>query len=96
MAWIVEEIKEKLETDQAWVERGVLAIYERQTATEQEVGDTVQRNGVGFSGAHGGYGSYVAEWLLSGKHLSGDHLVKTREMMSHYAGQLTRIANGED
>lgn len=80
---------------QTWLERGILAIYKKQTLDEQRIGDVKYHNKVGFSGAHARSGSYYATWILSGKHLSGIHLEKARGMMQHYAGQLVKIANKE-
>ena len=90
-----EMIREKLQTNQAWLERGVVAIFDKQTFVEQASEQTRELNGVGFNGPDASYLTYVAKWLLSGKHLSGNHLIKTRERMVKYAGQLERIALGE-
>lgn len=93
--WTANEIREKLLTDQRWLERGVLAIFERQTSDEQHCGDTIHRNDIGFDGSSAKYLSYVARWIKSGKHLNGKHLDKTRRKMVHFAGQLAKIANGD-
>lgn len=93
--WTKEEIRKNLEQSLAWLERGVLAIYARQTQEEQYVGETREHNGVGFNGPDSGYLSYVARWLEDGNHLTGYHVEKVRKRMVKYAGQLARIANGE-
>lgn len=93
--WTKDEIREHLLEDQAWLERGVVAIFRRQTPTEQEIEETNEHNGQGFSGFHARSGSYYAKWILDGKHLSGSHLEKAHKMMVRYAGQLARIANKE-
>ena len=49
--WTKDEIKEKLANDGRWLVRGLLAIYDRQTADEKAVGATVEDNGIGFNGA---------------------------------------------
>jgi hypothetical protein len=87
-------IREKLEESQAWLERGILAIYEKQTNDEQESRATRKRNNVGFSGCDAARMSYYAEWIRSGKHLSGDHVEKAKKTMVKYAGQLEKIARG--
>jgi len=89
------EIASKLASSQAWLERGILAIYARQTADEKNHGETVHLNCVGFSGADAKYLSYLARYLQNGNHLSGKFLVGGRKRMAKYAGQLTKIANGE-
>lgn len=88
-----EYIRKMLTEDIAWLERGVLAVHSRQTEDEREAHDTHHRNGFGFSAADAKYLSYVADYLLSGKHLSGSHVEKTRRKMLKYSGQLARIAN---
>jgi len=85
-------IQEKILTDQTWLERGILAIYEKQTWEEKNAQHTIEHNGVGFSGCDGNYLSYTARWLKSGKHLSGSHLPKARNKMKKYCGQLLTIA----
>ena len=35
MKWTPEAIKEKLLTNQTWLERAIVAIYEKQTASER-------------------------------------------------------------
>jgi len=89
-----DEIDLNLQTSQKWLERGVLAIFNFQTRDEQAAEETQVRNRVGFSGSDARLGTYYAKWLMSGKHLSGRHLLLARKIMRKYSGQLTRIANG--
>ena len=91
--WTVEEIKKNIMSSRKWVEQGVLAIYNKQTAEEKSDGEAIEDNGIGFSGAHACSGTYYAKWLLQGKHLSGKHLNKARDLILHYTKQLTKIAN---
>jgi len=93
--WTVDEIKENLQKSQAWLERAVLAIYDKQTAIEKSVKDTRENNGVGFNGVDAKYLSWVADYLKSGRHLSGKHIDKVLKKMLKYSNQLTKIANGE-
>ena len=93
--WTKEQIGERIEGSNKWLERGVLAIYDRQTRDEKSVKDTKYLNGMGFSAFDVQYLSYVAEYLKSGRHLSGQYVEKTRKRMKRYVGQLTKIANGE-
>jgi len=91
--WTKDSIKALLASNNFAVERAVVALFERQTSREQNTHNTIERNGQGFSASDAGYLSYVAQWVLSGKHLTGKHLEKTRRMVSSYAGQLADIAN---
>ena len=88
-----EQIKEKILSDQRWLERSVVAIYRLQTVSEQNHDSTELKNGVGFSGAHAHVCSYMAKWILKGNHLSGKYLDKAKKIMPHYTKQLERIAN---
>jgi len=90
-----ETIKEKILTDDRWLERGILAVYRLQTADEQNTETTSEHNGVGFNAFDARSGSYYAKWLESGRSLSGPHLAKARKLCLRYIGQLERIANGE-
>ena len=38
-------------------------------------------------------GKYYAKWVLSGKHLSGQHLVNARKICSWHSEQLAKLAN---
>jgi hypothetical protein len=93
--WTAEEIKAKLQSDDYWLERAVLAIYDKQTSNEKTSEQTIEDNGVGFNGPDSRYLSYVARWIKSGKQLDGHHLLKVRSRMSKYSKQLARIANKE-
>jgi len=90
-----EQIESKIMTDQRWLERAILAIYERQTRDEQATDQSKYHNLVGFSGPDAPRLSYYAGWLKSGRHLSGKHLDTARKRMKKYCGQLLKIANGE-
>lgn len=43
-------IREQLRTNPQWAIRALLRIYDRQTRVEQVRGETIQDNGVGFTG----------------------------------------------
>ena len=92
MKWTPEAIKEKLLTNQTWLERAIVAIYEKQTASERATEATLIRNDIGFNAVDAHTGSYMAKWIKSGKRLSGKFLDKARKMMPKYAVQLAAIA----
>lgn len=93
--WTVDEIKERILTDDRWLERAVVAIYNLQTLNEQSSERTTQRNGVGYSAFHARSMSYAAKWILSGKHLTGKYKNRARKVIPMYAKQLVAIANKE-
>lgn len=91
--WEKAAIRQRLQKSNHWVERAIVAIYNHQTADEKGTETTKWHNGVGFNGPDAGYMSYLARWILSGRHLSGKHLQQGRKRVLKYAGQLTEIAN---
>lgn len=96
--WKKDEIKEKLMAgDRIWIERAVIAIFNKQTATEQEVETTNRVNGVGFTGADAKILSSFAKQLLKNKnrHLSEKQFVIAKKRIVKYAGQLAKIANNK-
>lgn len=87
-----QEIRIKLLTNQRWLERAVVAIYEQQTSDEQYDEQTIERNNQGFTGGDAKFLSYCAKWILKGNHLSDRFIEKARRMMLKYAGQLAKLA----
>jgi len=93
-AWTPDEIRGRLSESTAWLERGILAVYERQTAAEKAAKVTRDSNGIGFSAFDAEFLSSLAEWLRSGRHLTEKQAAHGRRKMLKYSGQLARIANG--
>lgn len=91
--WTEVEIANLVLTNNRAVEKAILAIYNRQTESEQANSTTLHTNGVGFAGPDARLGSYYARWIISGRSLSGKHLDKARQMAIKYRRQLTEIAN---
>ncbi|NDD12668.1 MAG: hypothetical protein EB072_08470, partial [Betaproteobacteria bacterium] len=89
--WTRTEIETLINTNDRAVERAMVAIWERQTRDEQATETTRHHNGIGFSGWTAKSGTYFANWVRSGRSLSGKHLAKARKIALHHAGQLTRI-----
>lgn len=87
-----EYIKWLLTMNDEAVGRAMVAIYNRQTWDEQQSSDTRHTNGIGFSGADARTGTYYAKWVLSGRKLTGNHLMKARMMSFKYVRQLCEIA----
>lgn len=74
------------------VERAIICIFNRQTTDEKAAEDTRHRNGRGFSASDAKKGSYIAKWILSGHHLTGQWLMDARGMAFKYIGQLVEEA----
>ena len=89
-------IRERLQCDATWALRGLVRIYEYQTAHEQSVGDTVENNGVGFSGINGDILSSFAEQVKKGRTLSLKQMSVVYGSMPMYAAQLQRIVDNNN
>lgn len=74
------------------VERALLALYHCQTVDEQHTSSTTESNGRGFNATDAEYASYLARWLLSGRHLTGSHIARGRAIALRYVGQLARMS----
>jgi transcription initiation factor IIE alpha subunit len=90
--WTADRIVNLLNTNNTAVERAIIALYNRQTADEKIARNTCHHNTVGFSAADAKTGTYLAKWLLSGKHLDGKFLAKGRNIAIKYRRQLSEIA----
>lgn len=95
LMWTKERIINLLNTNDIAVERAIVAIYNRQTLDEKNVRATRHDNSMGFRANHAYRGSYYAEWIRSGRHLTGDHIRKARKIVLHYHRQLLEIANAK-
>ena len=74
------------------VERALVALYHRQTVDEQRTSTTKESNGVGFNARDAEYATYLARWVMSGKRLTGVHLVRGRRIATYYARQLAEMS----
>ena len=86
-----EYIKEKLSTDQRWMERSLVVLYRYQTEDEQESGRTSWMNNRGFNSSDSKYLTYCSKYVLNGGHLSGKHLVKCGKMLPKYWRQIQML-----
>lgn len=100
-----EFIANKLQTNNEWLWKGVLAIYKKQTDAEQAAGTTREDNGVGFNGADAEILSSFAQRIINWQNANPIHRINwpcplsirqlevARRRMVKYAGQLAKIAN---
>jgi hypothetical protein len=86
------ELQQGLDSNPKWVERAIVVLYERQTADEQRSSTTKVSNGMGFAACDARVGTYMAKWILSGKHLDGTWLDRARRMAKKYIRQLLEAA----
>ncbi len=92
--WSKEEIAYKMETDNVWLYRGLMAIYKHQTEDEKSSGITKHDNGIGFNGVDANFMTNLALFYKSYGFLTQKQLAHCRKKMKKYAKQLSNIANG--
>ena len=104
MPYTKEFIANKLVTNNEWLIKGLLAIYNKQTDQEQAAGCTREDNGVGFNGADSvilsSFAEQIKRWQALplnqrrfGIPLSPKQLAIAKKKMPKYARQLAEIAN---
>ncbi len=101
MSMTKQAIRSKINLDQRWLERGILALDARQTSDEQAGGVTIYDNDRGWNAADASFGGYLARYLRrsrrpEGQRLSGRFIQEARDMMQKYCGQLARIAAAKE
>lgn len=89
------EIVSLLNTNPKAVERAMVVIYDRQTADEKADSTTRHSNNRGFSACTDKRGSYYARWVLSGRSLTGHHLIKARKIAIFHRKQLLEAAKAK-
>ena len=103
-AYTKEFIAEKIQVDNVWLWKGVLAIYKKQTDTEQVAGMTREHNNVGFNAVDSvilsSFAKQIIRWEAAPANarrftcpLSPRQLEIAKRKMKKYAGQLAAIAN---
>ena len=89
---MVAEIKAQVAASEAWQDRALIAIYNGQTAAEQEAAATVEDNGIGFSGIDAEILTSFAQQLQKRGFLSPKQRAIVARKMPKYAGQLWCLA----
>lgn len=84
-------IKEKIATSDAWLYRAILAIYAGQTAEEQNMGGTVEDNGIGFNAVDAGFMTQLALSLKHHNRLTAKQIAIGRRIIMKYVGQLLKL-----
>jgi len=87
----VQHIRTMIGANINWASKGVVRIFENQTADEQNVGDTVENNGIGFTGVDAGILSSFAKQIMKGRSMSLKQQAILFKKMPKYSGQLERM-----
>lgn len=89
-------VRNMLLTNNEWLIRGMIALYNRQTEDEKRAQDTKYLNRRGFNSADSTLLTSFAQQWLSRNWLSDKQMTRLRGKMLKYAGQLAKIARGEE
>ena len=93
--WTKEEILNLIKTDKKAIIKFINALWEYQTPTEQQVKETRETNGRGFTHADGAFLSSIKEFYDKTGFLTPKQLKGVKAAMPKYATQLTKILNGK-
>lgn len=93
MTYTLSTVKDKIKTDQRWLQRAIVVLYQHQTHDEQVQRETKYRNDVGFNSADAKKLSYYAKWISLGKNLSGHHLQTAFKLVPKYSKQILNLIN---
>ena len=86
-------IRERLGTDLRWAIRGLLRIFDNQTADEQRAEETRVWNNIGFTGADAHILSSFAKQVLKRRSLSEKQQRLLFKKMPKYAAQLESVSS---
>ena len=92
---LIAALKERLATDGRWALRALTVVYRNQTAYEQATQQTIEHNGIGFSGPDAEILSSFAQQYQRRGTLSPKQMNVLRRKMPSYAGQVMRAADTE-
>ena len=105
-------LRDKLKKDDRWIARGLLTVFDHQTAEEQSARTVKEHNGVGFTGIDGEILSNISSRLLMrggrtaahdltkqfnlSTYLSEKEVAILRNKMPKYAKQLLRYSENKE
>lgn len=95
--WNKDAVKSLLSSNDAAVERAVVALWKKQTEAEKSIHATTDANGVGFNALDADLLSSFAERIsLKKLPLTEKQMVWARKKIMKYASQLAAIANANE
>lgn len=86
-------LRYKIDTDDRWAERAIIAIFGNQMQDEQRIERSKYHNQIGFNSPDAKMLSGYAKRLIDGEHLFGYELHIARKKIKKYSTQLAIIAN---
>jgi hypothetical protein len=90
---VLSFVKNQLATNRAWALKGLVRIFERQTADEQSSESTSHDNGIGFTGADANFLTSLAKQYMQRGSLSDKQMAFVFKKMPKYAGQIVSISD---
>ena len=78
-------------SDPTNVERALLGLLARQTASEQRTSTTTESNGRGFNYQDAPFGTSLAKWVKAGRQLTPRQLVAGRKLCAYYWRQVAEM-----
>lgn len=94
--WTLDEIKNLLLTNDKFVMKATVKIFEKQTEDEKAADSTGHSNGVGYNGTDAFIMSRFAKYYLAKGYLTVNQLVIAKRKIQKYAKQITTIANTQE
>lgn len=85
----IDQIKKKIETDDEFCIGALLALYEKQTADEQKIHNTIHQNGIGFNGIDSGILTGIAKFYIERGFITEKQLISVRRRLVKYTNQLS-------
>ena len=90
---LLAALKERLAQDDRWALQALTVVYRNQTADEQHAQQTIEHNGIGFSGPDAEILSSFAQQYQRRGCLSRKQMNLLRRKIPSYAGQVARVAD---
>ena len=89
-------VKSKLSTDKTWATKALVRIYkENQTEAEQIKEETVEDNGIGFTGTDAQFLSSLADHFITKGFLTNGQMVYVFKKMPKYWKQVMEMSDKE-
>lgn len=92
---IRDTVKNMLATNGAWARRAIVRVYEKQTESEKQAGQTTVQNGVGFSGTDAEILSSFARQIMAGKTMSEKQMALIFRKAPRYWAQIVPLIPAE-
>lgn len=89
----LEFLRHMLKTNIDWAKRGLLRVYENQTADERRQHLTVEENGVGFTSYHAATLTALSIHIKNGPALRAEHRQVILKYTHHYTNQIFNLCD---